>query len=83
MGNDYFCDTGAEYTVKYLLYTSDPLWDGQDCGSKNTCCEFNDPPFFWKDLPDTTTDDIEVRLCADEGPSNEDSPVELIELYIE
>ena len=27
-------------------------------------------------------DDIEVRICGDEGIGNEDTPVELIEIYI-
>ena len=28
-----------------------------------------------------STSDIEVRVCADEGTGNEDSPVELIDIY--
>ena len=64
----------------------DPLWDGQGCGS-SSCCELSyppgvTPPWFCKQLPQTTTDDIEVRLCGDEGTADEDTPVELIELYI-
>jgi len=39
-------------------------------------------PWFCKQLPQATTDDIEVRICGDEGASAEDAPVELIELYI-
>ena len=37
------------------------------------------PPWFCKQLPQTTTDDIEVRICGDQGIANEDTPVELIE----
>ena len=29
------------------------------------------------------TDDIEVRICADQGYHNEDSPIELIEIYVQ
>ena len=39
-------------------------------------------PWFCRQLPQTTTDDIEVRICGDEGTDNEDTPVEIIELYI-
>ncbi len=85
VGNDYFCDSGAHDKVPApsTFYPDDPLWDGSGCGLASTCCTFNNPSFFNKVLPQTTTDDIEVRLCADEdGITNEDSPIELIELYI-
>ena len=39
-------------------------------------------PWFCKQLPRTTTDDIEVRLCGDNLNIVEDAPVELIEIYI-
>ena len=87
VGNDYFCESGnpgPSFTSR--LYTSDPLWDGQGCGFPS-CCELSYPPgvtapWFCKQLPQATTDDIEVRLCADDGLPSEETPVELIELYI-
>ena len=87
VGNDYFCESGnAGSGHVNTLYATDPLWDGEGCGAAY-CCELNyppgvTPPWFCKQLPSTTTDDIEVRLCADEGTRNEDIPLELIELYI-
>ena len=87
VGNDYFCESGNPVTtLTGMLYTNDPLWDGQGCGSP-PCCELSSPPgatapWFCKQLPQATTDDIEVRLCRDEATSNEDTPVEVVELYI-
>ena len=49
VGNDYFCDAG--------LYPDNPLWEGAGCGPLNTCCSFNNPPWFYKQLPQHTTDD--------------------------
>ena len=83
VGSDYFCDTGSKTHVEYKFYPNDPLWDGQGCGRLNTCCFFNSPPWFMKELPSSTSDDIEMRLCADEARSNEDVPVEVIELYVQ
>ena len=88
VGNDYFCESGnpgPSYTSG-RFYANDPLWDGQGCGS-SSCCELSyppgvTPPLFWKQLPQTTTDDIEVRICRDQD-SNEDTPIELIEVYIQ
>ena len=87
VGNDYFCESGNPTSGhSSILYANDPLWDGQGCGAAS-CCELSyppgvTPPWFCKQLPQATTDDIEVRLCGDEGNTNEDTPVELIELYI-
>ena len=83
IGQDYFCDTGVyQGWINGRFYPDDPLWDGQGCGPTSTCCSFNNPPWFCKQLPQPTTDDIELRLCADEPTSSDDSPLEIVEVYI-
>ena len=84
VGSDYFCDStvrGSNATDG-VFYSYDPLWDGQGCGSTSTCCEFNNPPWFCKQLSQPTTDDIEMRLCENDIPSIDESPFEVVELYI-
>ena len=83
VGDDYFCDTGSRYNHQDQLYDQDPLWDGAGCGGTSTCCEFNNPPWFCKQLPEPTADNIELRLCTNEALSNEDVTVEVIELYVQ
>ena len=83
VGNDYFCDTGSTHHWEGRLYPEDPLWDGAGCGSANTCCSLNNPPWFLKQLSSTTTDNIEMRICRDEPSTNEATPVEIIELFIQ
>ena len=58
VGQDYFCDS-TDPTPQW----TNTLWDGQGCGGTSTCCSFNNPPWFCKQLPQPTTDDIELRLC--------------------
>ena len=84
VGNDFFCETGIDYSFTAGLFyeDADPLWDGEGCGSTSTCCEFNNPPWFCKQLPEPTTEDIEVRICQVQGTNAEDTPFEHIELYI-
>ena len=61
IGQDYFCDTGSETAAQSeVFYSGDPLWDGAGCGPRSTCCSFNNPPWFCKQLPQPTTDDIEL-----------------------
>ncbi len=82
IGQDYFCETGSRKQWRYIFYSDDPLWDGQGCGATSTCCEFNNPPWFCKQLPQPTTDDIELRICGNEDISNEDTAIELVEIYV-
>ena len=85
VGSDYYCESGL-ITSPYqsVLYSNDTLWDGQDCdGLERTCCDPPNLPWFCKELPGPTTDDIEFRLCGDESRANEDTPIDLVELYIQ
>ena len=83
VGSDYFCDTGSENHFQNVFYPNDPLWDGQGCGRLSTCCSFNNPPWFMKELPSSTSDDIEMRLCASHLRSDEDINFEILELYVQ
>ena len=85
--NDYFCDTGSRGAVQNRYYGDDPLWDGQGCGPTSSCCRFTNPPWFCKSLPQPTSDDIELRLCAAFSSTgayyNEDTPIELLEVFVQ
>ena len=85
VGVDYFCDTGSRNGTRGgLFYPDDPLWDGAGCASTSTCCSFNNPPWFHKQLPSATTDDIEMRVCSDESrDDNEDIAVSSVEIYVQ
>ena len=82
IGEDYFCDSGTNSDVfQFILFDEDPLWNGQGCAT-SSCCSFNSPPWFCKQLPQPTTDDIELRLCSNQGTADEDTPLEIVELYV-
>ena len=86
VGMDYFCDTGLKRFIGGSspgFLGTDPLWDGGGCEEPNNCCSFNDPPWFYKQLPQPTTEDIEMRVCRDEVSSNEDIAIEMVEIYVQ
>ena len=87
VGDDYFCESGTNRAwingFHGEFFPDDPLWDGQGCSSNSTCCQFNNPPWFTKNLPNSTTDDIDLRVCITNSASHSDVPLELIELYIQ
>ena len=82
VGGDYFCESGhnsgPRESILTTFHSDDPLWDGDSCTASSTCCSFNNPPYFTKQLPNPTTDDIEARMCQETG--NADTPIELMEL---
>ena len=86
VGDDYFCEAGVEEHLESntsTLYSNDPLWDGRGCTGTNLCCSFNNPPWFYKQLPQPTTDNIEMRVCKDENVSNEDVAIEIVDIYVQ
>ena len=86
VGQNYYCESGlTEFNgthVGIFWSNGDPLWDGQGCGPTSSCCTFNSPPWFNVQLSSSTTDNIEVRICGDQAIGDEDTPVQLIELYV-
>ena len=84
VGRDYFCESGRHQGESYgNFFPNDPLWDGNGCSTSSTCCSFNNPPYFTKQLPTRTSDDIEARICLSEDIQRDDIPIELIELYVQ
>ncbi len=85
VGNDYFCDTARSSNIvpPDFFFSENPLWDGEGCVSPNTCCSLNTPPWFYRELPQPTTDNIEMRVCRDEVARFEDIAIETIELYVQ
>ena len=90
VGSNYFCDTGNPQNDVWRgrLFTEHPLWDGEaGCpGNPRSCCAPHTGPWFYSqptgagDSP--VGDDIEVRICGGESTSNEDTPLELVEIYV-
>ena len=84
VSTDYYCESGNPNSQWQggKFYSADPLWDGKGCGSvEGPCCNRPNLPWFYKSLGYTTTDSIEMRLCCDEGTTNEDVSFGLVEIY--
>ena len=85
VGDNYFCESAAtSTTVGNTVFPRDDLWDGELCRSLETpCCEGNfNPPWFYRDLENSQSLDIEMRLCVNEG-GDEDVGLQNIELYVQ
>ena len=84
VGDNYYCESGNPNVnaMPDNLYASDKLWDGEQC--EGSCCTgTKSPPWFSVRLSTPTNDSIEVHICCDQPTSDEDIPIELLELYVQ
>ena len=83
VGNNYYCESGVQVSNSEGTYLNGPLWDGQTCpGNEASRCTVSKIPRFLKSLRGVVNDDIEMRLCGNEVTNDEDTFIELIEIYV-
>ena len=82
VGDDYFCDsvaTADSWNDGFRFFPDNALWDGQDL--LNQCYGLNNPPWFYKTLPEPTTKEIELTLCLNTGEYG-NIAIQLLEIYV-
>ena len=78
--DNYYCESGFVDGLHGNIAWEDPLWDGSRCTIPgNQCCHRYG--WFHQEVP-TTSDDIEVRWCADEDQENEDVFTDQLEIWV-
>ena len=86
VGSDYYCESGNPISSWSLteFYYADVLWDGQQCdGLEVTCCNPPNLPWFCKTFPTPISENLEVRICLDQGAGDENVAIEFFELYVQ
>ena len=82
VGNNYYCESGSEYNGNSATYYfNDILWDGAGC--VDNCCDDTTQPWFYRQLNQTTQDDIEARICAHGSFTARSTLIDQLELYIQ
>ena len=71
--NDFSCEINAICPSSMVCF--DQLWNGGplQCDGNAT---------FYRQLSQSTTDDIEMRVCREEGRANEDILITLVDIYV-
>ena len=85
IGNKYYCESGRGSIDDHDAYHfSDPLWDGSGCIYSN-CCYSSVPnqPWFYRQLNESTSADIEARLCDERKFKEGFTMIDQLELYIQ
>ena len=85
VGSNYYCESGNPGSGwSNVLYSSDLLWDGKNCGTASaTCCTDQKQPWFCKRLSSSVVGDLEMRVCTDEATNNEDIGLQSFEFYVQ
>ena len=81
--NNYYCESGRASSNDPGVFMDDPVWDGEGCPAENSCCSNPSLPWFFRQIPLTTGEDIETRICRDEAASNEDILITQFQLYVQ
>ena len=83
VGSNYYCESGQETTDNHAAYYfNDPLWDGLGCIHSN-CCSVPNQPWFYRQLNEITSANIEVRLCVTRSFSAGFTMIDQLEIYIQ
>lgn len=84
VGQNYFCESGTN-EMNFdgtRVFDEDLLWDGQMCTDTEVpCC--NGPPWFYRQLTNSVSDNISFRLCSDQGGTDEEMAFTLVEIYVQ
>ena len=82
---NYYCESGSYNTPSsWSLYlTDDPVWDGKGCPNENSCCSEPNMPWFYRQIPLTSSKNLEARICHDQPFSDEGVLVKEIKLFIQ
>ena len=84
VGTNNYCESGrASIDSVSFYYFNDPLWDGSDCYGSTDCCSNSTQPWFYRQLGESTTGDIEARICCRWNFANGSPLIDQLELYIQ
>ena len=80
----YYCESGTTGGLSHGTYfTGDPLWDGKGCSRSNSCCAQPNLPWFYRQIPLTSNENVEARICYDQIFNDEAVLVKEIQLYVQ
>ena len=83
VGTNYYCESGAvDVYNASAYYFNDPLWDRSGCITSK-CCATPTQPWFYRLLSETTTSNIEARICSYYSFNNGSPLIDQLELYIQ
>ena len=83
VGNHYYCESGRGSADDHAAYHfNDALWDGLNC-IHSDCCSVPKQPWFYRQLNQTTSANIEARLCNSRIFVDGFTMIDQLELYIQ
>ena len=85
VSSDYYCEiysTSPDFKFNYNLYPDNHLWSGNTCNITQPCCTIHNKPWFIKTLNEAITENIELRDCSNQSANDEDTPLDITEIFV-
>lgn len=83
VGWDYLCDSGMKpYEAQASAIGKRVLWTGKGCDEQSSCCHTAGAPWFYRKLPLTANERIEIRIMSDDAHADEMVLLREIVMYI-
>ena len=83
VGSNYYCESGRGNIDDHAAYHfDDPLWDRSGCIHSN-CGSVPNQPWFYRQLNEIISANIEVRLCVTRSFSAGFTMIDQLEIYIQ
>ena len=83
VGWDFLCDSGMKpYTAQASAIGQRGLWTGEGCDEKSSCCHTAGAPWFYRSLPETVQDRIQIRIMTDDAHADEMVLISEIILFV-
>ena len=82
--DNWYCESGNPTNrIEFRFFPNDVLWDGKQCTLlEPPCCTAPTLPYFRTDVEGVSTDNIELRVCHNQGFGDEDVPIESYRFFV-
>ncbi|XP_065180679.1 uncharacterized protein LOC135811377 isoform X2 [Sycon ciliatum] len=83
VGNHYYCmDHGSAWRPWTITPAAHAWSNTSQCTAGSTCCNNTDMPWFHRQLDNSASDQVQIRICTDQGNSDENVGVDEAAVFV-
>lgn len=79
---DFMCDTGYTNSSDFTAVAPRTLFSGEGCETGSGCCHVAGSPWFYKELPQSVSKTLDMRIMADGNHSDEMILIKHVQLFV-
>ncbi|XP_065180675.1 uncharacterized protein LOC135811376 isoform X1 [Sycon ciliatum] len=83
VGSHYYCADHGHAWRRWTFTPAAHAWSNtSQCTAGGTCCDNTDMPWFHRQLDTSTSAPVQIRICANEGNSNENFGIDESAIFV-